>query len=572
MDLSPANQPDPNWSTAVLDWEDRIRSGRSLIPDLPLYNTVAEKALRIFKRLRVPDLIGTPTYGEVCEDWVFDLVRVIFGSYDPDTKRRMLREFFLLVPKKNGKSAIAAAIIVTAAILNERPMAELLLIAPTQKISNIAFKQAKGIIALDDGLSDIFRVQDHKKEITHIVTEAVIMILSADGDVVTGSKATYILVDETHVLAGKPKAAEIFVEIRGGLASRPEGFMLQITTQSKKPPVGQFKEELDMARAVRDGEIDLPMLAILYELPRDLFKDNGWRKESTWGMVNPNLDRSVSLNYLRDELIKADRKGADALALFASQHLNVEVGEGLKQDRWVGGLYWSNTKIENFGFDELLDRSEVVVAGIDGGGLDDLLGAAFVGREKVTKNWLSWCKGWAHPIVFERRASISVQLQDFAKSGDLTICEYPTQDEDEVAELLQRANETGLLPDTAAVGLDPEGVAALIDAAITAGLTDEQLCAVSQGYRLNGAIKGAERRLRARSLLHADQPMMDWCISNAKTEPRGNAVIVTKAASGTAKIDPVMALFNGVTLMARNPQPSTRANLDDFLSKPVMAL
>ncbi|MDO6485827.1 terminase large subunit domain-containing protein, partial [Shimia thalassica] len=149
-------QPDPAWDTAVPDWEERLLNGLSLIPDLPLFDAVAEKALRIFKRLRVPDLPGTPTFGEICEPWVLDFVRVIFGSYDPETKRRMIREFFLLVPKKNGKSAISAAIIVTAAIMNERPQAELLLIAPTQKIAGIAFKTARGIIALDDDLAKLF--------------------------------------------------------------------------------------------------------------------------------------------------------------------------------------------------------------------------------------------------------------------------------------------------------------------------------------------------------------------------------------------------------------------------------
>jgi len=85
-------QPDPAWSTACKDWERRILAQETLIPDLPLFDGVAEKALRIFKRLRVPDLIGTPTNGEICADWVFDFVRAIFGSYDPETKRRMLRD------------------------------------------------------------------------------------------------------------------------------------------------------------------------------------------------------------------------------------------------------------------------------------------------------------------------------------------------------------------------------------------------------------------------------------------------------------------------------------------------
>src|SRR5438309_43672 len=109
------------WVTSCLDWEDRIINRRSLVPDLPLFEDEAERALRVFKRLRVPDVIGQPSYGEACGQWVFDFVRALFGSYDPTTRRRMIREFFLLVPKKNGKSSIAAAIMVTAAILNRRP-------------------------------------------------------------------------------------------------------------------------------------------------------------------------------------------------------------------------------------------------------------------------------------------------------------------------------------------------------------------------------------------------------------------------------------------------------------------
>ncbi len=107
--MDTAWMPPSTWSTAVPDWKDRIRHRRPMVPALPLFDAMAEKALRIFKRLRVPDVIGNPTYGEACDEWVFEIVRVIFGSYDPELKRRMLREFFLLVPNhigKTGKSTI----------------------------------------------------------------------------------------------------------------------------------------------------------------------------------------------------------------------------------------------------------------------------------------------------------------------------------------------------------------------------------------------------------------------------------------------------------------------------------
>ncbi len=562
--------PDPAWDTAVLDWEARVLEGKSLIPDLPLFDAVADKALRIFKRLKVPDLLGTPTFGEVCDDWVLDFVRVIFGSYDPELKRRMLREFFLLVPKKNGKSAISAGIIVTAAIMNERPQAELLLIAPTQKIAGIAFKTALGIIALDDDLTKLFKPQTHQKQITHRVTEAVIMILSADGDVVTGSKGAYILVDETHVLGSKAKAPDIFIELRGGLKSRPEGFFLQITTQSKDRPTGQFEKELQTARAVRDGELKLPMLAVLYELPQEMVEKEEWKDPATWSLINPNLGRSVHLQDLINDLKKAEREGPEALALFASQHLNVEVGIGIKSGRWVGVDYWEKAG-RAIDLDRIIETSEVCVVGVDGGGLDDLLGFFVLGRHAKTKVWQGWGKAWADRDVLKLRQSIAPELETLAEADELTLVDNLEEEAiPEIVEICMMLKTAGVLPEEDGIGMDPEGVAKIVDALIDAGFAIEDIRAISQGYKLNAAIKAAPVKLKNGSMVHCNQRIMAWCVGNAKTEARGNAVIVTKAQSGTAKIDPLMALFNCVQLMSWNPQPPKSANLDDFLANPVM--
>ena len=308
------------WSTALPDWEQRVVAQDSLIPELPLNEERADRALRIFKNMKVPDIEGNPTYGEICEGFVFEFVRAVFGAFDEDGRRRII-EFFMLIPKKNGKTSIAAALIVVALILNERPAATAIMIAPTKKIADTAFSHAAGIIRLSETprgtpLAKLFTVHQHEKTIRYL-SEAIpseMSIKAADTDVVTGSKATYILIDETHEFASNTKASAVLLEVRGGL-SHPDnkGFLLQITTQSKGVPRGAFRAELQRARDVRDGKIDAPVLAVLYELPPKMVKAGEWRNPVTWGMVNPHLGRSVSKSFIADRLLAADQVGGDEL-------------------------------------------------------------------------------------------------------------------------------------------------------------------------------------------------------------------------------------------------------------------
>ena len=543
------------WSTACPDWEARLVERQSIIPP-PIFQSEAERALAIFKQLRVVDLPGKPTFGECCDQWVFDYVSAIFGAYDAETGAQLIREFFLLISKKNTKSTIAAGIMLTAVILCWREEEEHLILAPTKEVADNSFKPAAAMVRADDELSDLFLVQDHVRTITHRVTRASLKVVAADTDTVSGKKSGRILVDELWLFGSRANADAMLMEATGGQVSRPEGWVIYLTTQSDEPPAGVFREKLQYFRDVRDGVVHDPKsLGVLYEFPSWMADSKAYLDPANFYVTNPNLGRSVSGEWIGDQLRKLLNKTDGSLQRFLAKHLNVEIGLALRSDRWAGADYWEACGDSRLTLDALLERSEVVVVGIDGGGLDDLLGLSAIGRDRETGDWLHWAHAWAHKIVLDRRKEIAPKLRDLEQAGDLTIVESPGKDVEEVADIVCRINGAGLLPQEKAIGVDAAGIGDIVDELLMEhrGITMEQIVAVQQGWRLNGAIKTTERKVAGHDLVHGAQPLMAWSVGNARIEPRGNAISITKQASGSAKIDPLMATFNAVSLMALNP-------------------
>ncbi len=556
------------WSTACPDWEQRIVRQESLIVCPPLFPEVADEAWRICGSLILTDVAGHPTIGQVARPWLRDLVRVIFGAENPDDGRRLINEFFLMVSKKNSKSTTAAAIMLTALMMNWRDEAELLILSPTVEVANNSYGPISAFIGADPELAALLKVQDYRRIITHRESGAELKVVAADEATVTGKKASFVFVDEVHEFGKKLRASNMLLEATGGLASRPEGFVMYATTQSEEPPAGVFKEKLDYARKVRDGQkVDRKFLPVIYEFPRHMLDSGAHKDLSNAYVTNPNWGASVDIERIEQLHGQAEEGGEKAMKEFMAKHLNVEIGLNLRADRWPGADYWEPQGLEPaISVAWLIEHCDVLDMGIDGGGLDDLLGLAIVGRHKETRDWYLWAHAWAHPSVMERRKSEAARFKDFAKDGDLTLVERIGDDLLELAQIARDCYQSGKLD---MIGCDQLGLGGILDALADVGIPADKIIGISQGGKMNAAIKTTERKLAEGGLIHAGRPLMAWCVGNAKVELRSNAVIITKQASGTAKIDPLLATFNAVTLMSLNPTPAV--DLDDVLKHPMVA-
>lgn len=286
----------------------------------------------------------------------------------------------------------------------------------------------------EEELDDLFQVQTHIKTITHRTTGATLKVVAADSNTVGGKKSVGTLVDEVWLFGKQANAENMLREAIGGLASRPEGFVIYLTTQSDDPPAGVFLQKLRYARDVRDGKIHDPcFVPVIFEHPPDMVERKEHLLSENLGMVNPNLGYSVDQAFLEREFRKAKEGGEESFRGFLAKHANVEIGLALRSDRWAGADYWEGQGVQRLSLEDLIARSEVIDVGIDGGGLDDLLGLAVAGREAGTGNWLLWTHAWAHPSVLERRKAEAARFEDFSKDGDLTLVEVIGDDVDELA-------------------------------------------------------------------------------------------------------------------------------------------
>jgi phage terminase large subunit-like protein len=236
---------------------------------------------------------------------------------------------------------------------------------------------------------------------------------------------------------------------------------------------------------------------------------------------------------------------------------------------------WLDSAEPDLSLDTLLDRCEVAVVGIDGGGRDDLFGLSVAGRERQTGLWLAWCHAWALHSALQVRKKIAPTLLGFKADGDLTLVDRGQDIVDQVAALTVRVRRSGLMPDLHGIGIDAWGMGSLVDALVAAGFDpgdaqarrSGQIVPVRQGVGLTGTIKTVEFKLGDGMLRHDGSEMMAWCMSNARAELRGSNLYISKQMAGAGKIDPLIAMLNAVQLLEAGPVAGNgELSVDDWIA------
>lgn len=291
-------------------------AGQSLLPDFPidrLSTKSADRALEIWRDLRIPDVAGDPTFGEVGALWFKDF---IYSMFLMKGASRVVREAFVMTPKKSGASTNCAALMLTALVLNSRPNAVFGLFGVTQAVAEIAFCMMKETISLDDKLSALLSVR-HPREIHHLTTGARVVVKSLSSETLACEYLSGALIDGAQLFRHE-RWADALSDLRSALDGYEDSFLILNATQSREFPTGPFARELMRARAIRDGVCNAGVLPLIYEPPEGV----DWQDPKNFPLLHPGVGRTVAAEFLERSKERAEQDGY--LAHWAAQWLNVE--------------------------------------------------------------------------------------------------------------------------------------------------------------------------------------------------------------------------------------------------------
>ena len=268
----------------------------------------------------------------ILEDWEKAIVANLWGWKRPDGLRRY-RECLLYVPRKNGKSEFAAALIVlmlysSAGLLEGQrpePGAEIYGAAGKRDQTKYIFEPVKHMIMQNQGLRKYAKLYTHSIQ----VGDAVYLKISSEATTEHGGSTQLAVIDELHA---QPDS-ELVDVLQTSMGSRDEPLSFYVTTADYEREGSICNAKHDKACKVRDNILHDPeFLPVIYEAT----KDDDWTDPAVWAQANPNLGISKRLDYMKSECRKAKDEPAYENT-YRRLHLNVRTEQAerlLPVDRW----------------------------------------------------------------------------------------------------------------------------------------------------------------------------------------------------------------------------------------------
>ena len=467
-------------------------------------------------------------------DWQYDIVMDIFGIVKEDGNRQF-RTAYIEIPKKNGKSELAAAVALYLLYGDGEASPEVYGAAADRQQASIVMNVAAEMVKMSPSLMKRSKIMTAGKRIINFTNAGFYQVLSAEVGTKHGLNVSGLVLDEVHT---QPNRQLYDVLTKGSGDAREQPMYFLITTAGTDRESICYELHLKAMDILAGKKIDPTFYPVVYGVPDDA----DWNDEENWYLANPSLGHTIQIDRVRDAY-------KDALENPAEEN----VFRQLRLNQWVGSsVAWIPEHIYDKGnipidLDSLEGRD--CYAGLDLSSTSDITAFVMVFPPRTEgENYIVLPHFWLPEDTLALRVRRDhVPYDVWEKQGLFHITAGNVVDYNFVRRTI---NELGTRYHICEIGVDRWNATQLITDLDGDGFT---MVPIGMGYKdMSPGMKELYKLLLEGRITHGGNPVLRWMAGNVVAEIDAAENIKPSKKKATEKIDGIVALIMGLDRCIRH--------------------
>ena len=283
-------------------------------------------------------------------DWQEQIIRDLFGTLKPNGYRQF-NTAYIEIPKKQGKSELAAAVALLLTCGDGEERAEVYGCAADRQQAAIVFDVAADMVRMCPALSKRVKILASQKRLIYTPTNSFYQVLSAEAYSKHGFNIHGVVFDELHT---QPNRKLFDVMTKGSGDARMQPLYFLITTAGTDTHSICYETHQKAKDIIECRKIDPTFYPVIYGAD----ESDDWTDPKVWKKANPSLDITVGIDKVKAACESAKQNPGEENA-FRQLRLNQWVKQAV---RWMPMEKWDNCA---FAVDEDELEGRVCYGGLD---------------------------------------------------------------------------------------------------------------------------------------------------------------------------------------------------------------
>jgi phage terminase large subunit-like protein len=462
-----------------------------------------------------------------------EIVRPLFQTNEDSVRK--YRTCLLMMPRKGGKSEIAAAFAIQGLMFDNELGAEVYSAAADKDQAALVFNVAAQMVRNDAYLSSRLKIIDSQKRIVDHKTGSFYRAISAEAYSKHGFNASRVIYDELHAAPSR----ELWDVLTTSMGARSQPLTVAISTAGYDRHSILWELYSHAKRVEERPELDPTFLPIIYEAAQDA----DWTDEAVWKSCNPALGDFRSIEDMRIACRRAQEIPAQE-NVFKRLFLNIWTEQS---ERWIDMAAWDECNLgllaKTSDWKALRERMKgrPCHGGLDLSSRTDLTALALIFDDDHDETVVVPFFWVPEEGASKRSRTDRVPYEQWIKDGLITATPGNVVDQGFIREDINRLAKVYKIRDLAfdpwnatklAVELDQDGI---------------KITEMRQGFRsLSEPTKHLGALVTGRKLRHGGHPVLRWMASNmvVRQDPNGN--LSPDKSKVTERIDGIVATIMGI--------------------------